>query len=70
MRRVRRFARFWYDFVVGDDWRLATGSAAALGLSGLLAPTDIPAWCITPVAVVALLAVIVLRSRPRTPAPS
>ncbi len=33
MRFVRAFGRFWWDFVVGDEWRLAVivGSAAALG---------------------------------------
>ena len=22
---VRRSPRFWYDFIVGDDWRVAAG---------------------------------------------
>ena len=25
---ARRFARFWYDFIVGDDWRVAVGVVA------------------------------------------
>ena len=35
MNRLRAFAVFCYDFVVGDDWRLALG--VVLGLAGQLA---------------------------------
>ncbi len=28
--RLRTFAAFWYDFVIGDDWRGAVAVAAAL----------------------------------------
>jgi hypothetical protein len=31
MRYVVAFGRFWYDFVVGDDWRIAAGVAVVLG---------------------------------------
>ena len=34
MRYVRAFGRFWWDFVVGDDWRVAAGLAVALLLVG------------------------------------
>ena len=27
MTRLGAFARFWYDFIVGDDWRVAVGVA-------------------------------------------
>ena len=30
MRFVRGFARFWWDFVVGDDWRIAAGVVVVL----------------------------------------
>ena len=36
MRYVRGFGRFWYDFVIGDDWRIAAGVAAVLGVGALL----------------------------------
>jgi hypothetical protein len=58
---VRAFARFWYDFVVGDDWRVAVGLAVALALSALLVELRIPAWWFLPLAVVLLLAVSVRR---------
>ena len=31
MTHLRRFCRFWYDFVVGDDRTVAIGVVAALG---------------------------------------
>ena len=40
MRYVWGFFRFWYDFVVGDDWRIAAGVAAVLAIGAVLAWTD------------------------------
>jgi hypothetical protein len=34
-RRVRAFGRFWWDFVVGDDWRIALGVVLVLALGAL-----------------------------------
>ena len=36
MRYVRGFARFWFDFVVGDDWRIAAGVTGVLGVGAVL----------------------------------
>jgi hypothetical protein len=52
---VRRFGLFWWDFVVGDDWRVAVGIALALGLTAVLATTSAPAWLVLPLAVAAVL---------------
>jgi hypothetical protein len=52
---VKRFARFWWDFIVGDDWRVAVGIALALGLTAALATTTAPAWLVLPLAVAAVL---------------
>ena len=52
---MRRFASFWWNFVVGDDWRVAAGIAVAFGLTALLASTSIPAWWLLPLAVAAVL---------------
>ena len=27
---LRSFGRFWYDFVIGDDWKIAAGVVLAL----------------------------------------
>jgi hypothetical protein len=56
VRYVRHFVRFWWDFVVGDDWRVAAGLAVALGLCAALAQDGIAAWWVVPAAVVLLLA--------------
>jgi hypothetical protein len=56
MRYVRGFGRFWWDFIVGDDWRVAIGLVVALGLSALLVHESIVAWWLLPVAVFCLLA--------------
>ena len=56
MRYLRSFGRFWWNFVVGDDWRLAAGVAVAIGLTALLAHQGIDAWWLLPVAVAFLLA--------------
>ena len=36
MRLVAGFARFWWDFIVGDDWRIAAGVVLVLGIGALL----------------------------------
>ena len=55
MKYLRSFARFWWDFIVGDDWRVAVGLAVALAATWALAHNDISAWWLLPVAVAALL---------------
>ena len=55
MRYVIAFGRFWYDFIVGDDWRIAVGIVAALALTAGLAQAGIAPWWLTPPAVVVLL---------------
>ena len=55
MRFVRSFGRFWWSFVVGDDWRVAVGIAIALGLTAVLATTWATAWIVLPLAVAAVL---------------
>jgi hypothetical protein len=36
MRLVSGFARFWWDFIVGDDWRIAAGVVLVLSVGALL----------------------------------
>jgi hypothetical protein len=59
---VKRFARFWWDFIVGDDWRVAAGVAFALAVTALLDAADVPAWWFLPVAVAALLYASLIRA--------
>jgi len=53
--RIRAFAAFWYDFVVGDDWLIALGVVVGLGLTYLLSRTAVPAWWLLPLALAVLL---------------
>ena len=39
-RHLMAFGRFWWDFVVGDDWRIAVGVALALTTGALLVATE------------------------------
>jgi len=55
MRRIAQFGRFWWDFVVGDDWRAALGLAVAIGITAALAAADVPAWWFMPLAVAVVL---------------
>jgi hypothetical protein len=59
MKPLRTFARFWYDFIVGDDWTLAAGTVAALTIAAIAAGQGLNVWWILPVLVSALLAVSV-----------
>lgn len=56
MKYIRSFALFWWNFVVGDDWRVALGLAVALGLTYFLTHNGVNAWWLLPVAIVLLLA--------------
>ena len=40
MRFVRGFARFWFDFIVGDDWRIALGVTLVLAGGAALVAAD------------------------------
>jgi hypothetical protein len=67
MSRVRAFARFWYGFIFGDDWLIAAGVAAAIGVTALLADGGVAAWWVMPLAVIALLVGSVRRGSRRAP---
>jgi hypothetical protein len=54
--------QFLWDFVIGDDWRIAAGVVLALVLTALIADTTISAWWILPVAVALVLAASVWRA--------
>ena len=55
MRRIRAFGQFWWDFVVGDDWRAAAGILLAISVTAALAAGGLDAWWLMPVAVAAIL---------------
>ncbi|HEY8724070.1 MAG TPA: hypothetical protein VIL92_09465 [Gaiellaceae bacterium] len=60
MSYIAAFGRFWWNFVVGDDWVAAAGVIAGLGLTAALA-----AWWVLPIAVAIVLTVSVVRATSR-----
>jgi hypothetical protein len=62
--RFRAFGAFWWDFIVGDDWRIAAGVIVALAATAGLAAAGIAAWWLLPL-VVALLLVLSLHRAAR-----
>ena len=55
MTHLRAFARFWWEFIVGDDWRVAAGVAAAVAVTWALGESGVDAWWLLPPAVALVL---------------
>ena len=55
MKYLVRFGRFWWDFVVGDDWVAAALVVLGIGATAAVAASDIAAWWVMPLAVVVVL---------------
>ena len=62
MRRLKGLLLGVWDFVVGDDWRIAAGVVLGLAVTALVSDTSLSAWWILPLAVVALLGFSVWRA--------
>jgi hypothetical protein len=69
MRLISAFGRFWWDFIVGDDWRIAVGVVTVLaGGAVLVAETDVPDALVavlaaTGIAVVVLVSIVAATRR-------
>jgi hypothetical protein len=58
VRFVKGFARFWWDFIVGDDWRIAAGVVVVLTAGALLvANTSAPDGLVAVLVAVGIVAV-------------
>ena len=62
MSYVRRFAHFWWEFIVGDNLPLALGAGATIALTALLVDKGVNAWWLLPTGILALLAISVARA--------
>ena len=60
---VVRFLRFWYDFIVGDDWTVAVTVVVGVTATYAVAHNGGVAWWILPATVAATLSASVLRVR-------
>ena len=56
------FGRFWYRFVVGDDWTVAAAVVAGLLATAFLNARAVPAWWLVPILVVVTVAVSLSRA--------
>jgi hypothetical protein len=56
------FGRFWYRFVVGDDWTVAAAIVAGLLATAFLNARAVPAWWLVPILVVVMVAVSLSRA--------
>lgn len=49
MKFLKAFGMFWYDFIIGDDWKIAVAVVAALGITcGVLAVVHSGGGSLTP----------------------
>ena len=62
-QRLRAFGAFWYDFVVGDDWRVALVVVLALAATYGVSKSSVASWWIMPLAVVLILPATLWRAR-------
>ena len=64
-RAVLGFLRFWYGFVIGDDWTVAAAVAAGFVGTWLLLRADVNAWWLLPLVVVGITAAGLVRDQAR-----
>ena len=57
------FGRFWYRFIICDDWTGAATLAGGLALTALLSRTQFPAWVLIPLIVIVTLRVSIQRTK-------
>jgi len=60
--KLKAFAFFWYDFIIGDDWLMAVGVVVALVVTWLAVQTGIAAWLWVPLIVIVVLAASLWRA--------
>ena len=64
---VRGFFRFWYEFIVGDDWTVAASVGVALVITAALNSAGVAAWWLVPLTVIVVVGISLRRASPKTP---
>jgi hypothetical protein len=41
VRFIKSFGQFWYDFIIGDDWKIAAAVVTALAVVFVLMKADV-----------------------------
>jgi hypothetical protein len=57
------FGRFWYRFIVGDDWTIAVTVFGGLAAVFALRSVGIAAWWLLPVLAIGILGMSLYRAR-------
>ena len=70
MKALVRCGRFWYDFIVGDEWVIAVVVVLAVGVTAIATRLGWNAWPLLPVAVAGTLAFTAWRAVRRASPPS
>jgi hypothetical protein len=63
LRWLQAFGRFWYRFIVGDDWTVAATVVLALVVTALLRTLNVAVWWLPPLAAVAAVGASLRRIR-------
>ena len=59
------FARFWYEFIVGDDWTVALAVLLGLVVTGILNANHLVGWWLMPIIVVVMTGISLQRTGAR-----
>jgi hypothetical protein len=59
---ITGFGRFWYGFIIGDDWTAAAGVLVMLGAAYGLLRLGVAAWWSGPVIITATLLITLRRA--------
>jgi hypothetical protein len=63
---LKGFGRFWYGFIIGDDWTVAATVAVALLVTWLLQMAAMATWWLPPVATVVVVGASLRRGQWRS----
>jgi hypothetical protein len=59
MKLAIGFGRFWWDFIIGEDWKIAAGVAVVLAIGAVLVSgTDLSDTAVTLLAGIGILVVV------------
>ena len=60
--KLKAFALFWWDFIVGDDWMAAAGVVIGIAATAYLAHNGHNAWLLMPLVVILVMYVTLRRA--------
>ena len=49
------FVKFWYGFIIGDDWTMAVAVAVGLAVTALLHAKGVGIWWLVPLIVIVVV---------------